>query len=397
MEYILEEIRDFVTEYTEKVSQDNCNEVIELFESRYTNWCKVLDEYIKTAFGHALIIYSVALYESTNDKVNKIETLIGWTEYYKNKVKFHHPEASVLYSNIGLCWHQQGDLYRHKAIDAFKRYLFHFFALSNNTSYVHTTGYAFHECTTHLYQSLINETLNLSSPTEFNDIFDCPILTLLDNDDKVAQLYKEAYKDTLKIACFESNYFLMGDEEGNKRPKHDGDKEEYLNELLWAHYADSHKGICIKYILPPQITRLGEDKQTVSYLRDVTYTDKMNSIIKPQYEIDSSAAFFYKSKNWEYENEFRLLYYDISGNGSYQSIELKNAIAAVYFGVNCSSHDQEAIINILKDKECHQYSINPDIESQERYIITSRNKVEFYKMNKNKTVFGEVIAEKLDI
>lgn len=394
---ILREIQDFVEKYTERVSRGNSNDVIELFESRYTCWCKVLDVYEKTMFGHALIIYSVALYESINFEVNKIETLICWVEEYKNKVKFHHPEASVLYSNIGLCWHQQGDLYRHKAIDAFKRYLFHFFALSNNTSYVHTTGYAFRKCTPHLYQSLINETLNLSSPTTFNDIFDCPILTLLDNDDKVAQLYKEAYKDTLKIACFESNYFLMGDEEGNKRPKHDDDKEEYLNELLWAHYADSHKGICIKYILPPQITRLGEDKKTVSYLRDVTYTDKMNSIINPQYKIDSNAAFFYKSKNWEYENEFRLLYYDIDGNGLYQSIELKNAIAAVYFGVNCSSRDQEAIINILKNRECHQYSINPDIKSQDRCVITSSNKVEFYKMKKNGTVFGEVIAEQIKI
>lgn len=275
MNEIISEIHDFVTKYTEKVTKDNCDAVIETFESKYTRWCMVLKEYPKTEFGYALIIYSVALHDSAIDnKVEKIKKLIEWTESYKKAVKFHHPEASVLYLNIGHCWHQLGNLYRHKAIDAFKRYFFHFFALSNKTTPVCTIGYTFRKCTPYLYQSLINETLNLSSPSTFNDIFDCPILTLLDNDDEIAQLFKEAYKDTLKIACFESNCFVSGEKRGRK--KHRNNKDEYSNELLWAHYADSHKGICIKYILPPQVTRLGEDKRTVSYLKDVTYTNKLN-------------------------------------------------------------------------------------------------------------------------
>ena len=123
--------------------------------------------------------------------------------------------------------------------------------------------------------------------------------------------------------------------------------------------------------------------------------NKLNNIISPKYSIGPNEAFFFKSKSWEYENEFRLVYYDVNGKGLHQSIELKNSIAAVYFGVNCSPQDQKTIINILKNRKCYQYIINPDIRSQERYIKTSPQKVEFFKMKKSDTVFGEVIAIKI--
>ena len=55
---------------------------------------------------------------------------------------------------------------------------------SSHTAYS-PTAFAFRKCTNFLYQSLVNEQLNLSSPTTFNDPFDCPIRELLNNGDDI--------------------------------------------------------------------------------------------------------------------------------------------------------------------------------------------------------------------
>lgn len=64
-------------------------------------------------------------------------------------------------------------------MSAFKKYLFYLLAQSNNNSFANLSSFAFRKCNEYLYKSLINEQLNLSSPSEFNDPFDCPILALL--------------------------------------------------------------------------------------------------------------------------------------------------------------------------------------------------------------------------
>ena len=69
--------------------------------------------------------------------------------------------------------------------------------LSNHTIYSGLTCYSFRNCSKFLFQSLVNDSLNLSSPTTFNDIFDCPIIELMNND--VQQYYKETIKKYKEI------------------------------------------------------------------------------------------------------------------------------------------------------------------------------------------------------
>lgn len=106
--------------------------------------------------------------------------------------------------------------------------------VSSHTAYS-PTAYAFRKCTNFLYQSLVNEQLNLSSPTTFNDPFDCPIRELLNNGDDISKLQLQAYKDCLKIACFTSNiklpYFNESDDGHGgfifNEKKHRKDKKEF--------------------------------------------------------------------------------------------------------------------------------------------------------------------------
>jgi hypothetical protein len=80
-----------------------------------------------------------------------------------------------------------------------------------------------------------------------------------------------------------------------------------LDELLWAHYADSHKGYWIEYDTNLLLNSLG--KQLLHFF-NVNYSQKppSNNLLdlfnnKKLHEKMGS----YKSKRWEYEKEFRII------------------------------------------------------------------------------------------
>ena len=237
-----------------------------------------------------------------------------------------------------------------------------------------------------LYQSLINDQLNISSPVTFNDPFDCPIRELLNNDDDVSYLIRQAYRDCLKIACFISNDKLPYLNESNeviREKKHDNDVYEYLNELMWAHYADSHRGICVKYKFPGILSILGSAKSNkVAYFKDVKYSDNDLSKYSSKDSITLEDAFFLKGEQWEYENELRYLYFDLEGDGEYGTVNAPNCIEAIYFGMRCPESDRRTIYNIMKDKKLITYDLNG--------VIKEEKPVQFYQMKVDKSHFGQI-------
>lgn len=75
------------------------------------------------------------------------------------------------------------------------------------------------------------------------------------------------------------------------------------NILLWSHYADSHKGICIAY----DFSKLTDDSAKW-HLYPVQYSDAQFSCGEDQSVINSPYLYLRKSTVWEYEQELRLLY-----------------------------------------------------------------------------------------
>lgn len=75
---------------------------------------------------------------------------------------------------------------------------------------------------------------------------------------------------------------------------------DYKNELMWAHYSDSYKGICVEY----------------DYKDVVNHSDKVSKIkysfLKPKWDsndIEGSrdTVLLHKSRKWKYEKEIRAL------------------------------------------------------------------------------------------
>ncbi len=121
------------------------------------------------------------------------------------------------------------------------------------------------------------------------------------------------------------------------------------NELMWAHYADSHKGFCIEYNME-QLALSEELWFNVSSVDSVVYLPTLPEMslndIFGESEIPLLTKIYgTKSKVWEYENEARLLY-EASGTKKYNPAALK----AVYFGLNMDKVHEDYLIGQLKNR-----------------------------------------------
>jgi len=401
MQASMNNIQTYINNYNENITTSNAQQAVDDFLDNYSTWKNVVgyqvgDKDGEREYGNVLIIFSAAISELTPVKEGFIDTLTKEIQEYENKVKYMFEIKLPLYGNLGLCWHKLGVLYDNLAIEAFKKYIFYQLTLSNHTSYSGLTCYSFRNCSKFLFQSLVNGTLNLSSPTTFNDIFDCPIIELMNNDDDISKLIREAYLRGIKVACFVKNEKLPYSNDTLDAPitndkKNKRDKKEYLNELMWSHYADSHNGICLKYKFPSEVTTTGHDKNYVAYFKDVEYISDLKKYSK-QDSINTKDAFFAKGKSWKYENELRFLYYNPTNRDNHVSLPISNCIEAVYFGVKCSEKDKQTIKRILKDRKCISYKYQWTGSKTEE--IKEEKDIEFFQMKINNKIFGAIKAVK---
>ena len=101
---------------------------------------------------------------------------------------------------------------------------------------------------------------------------------------------------------------------------------KYDNELMWAHYADNYRGICIAYSSSRLRNNLPESAHLVrvAYAKSPIYLSKYDKvdIVKAAQKILSQ-----KKYNWAYEREWRVLG-DHPGQLSYQG----DIVTDVYLG-----------------------------------------------------------------
>ena len=120
---------------------------------------------------------------------------------------------------------------------------------------------------------------------------------------------------------------------------------------MWSHYAEEHRGICIKYRLSSHFIKQEEnDKYEHMYLKKVEYKDDIINIETPT--LNSAIAFATKSKEWSYEKEVRLIDYNPNIETPYYGIALDvdSHIESIYFGYRCEDSTINTIKALFKDK-----------------------------------------------
>lgn len=125
------------------------------------------------------------------------------------------------------------------------------------------------------------------------------------------------------------------------------------NELLWAHYADSHKGFCIEYDLEKLQGGSNRRDFDIKNVLSVAYEYERPEVTEDDDDFSiQKKTFGTKSNPWEHENEIRLVF----KTDGVKPIP-NDAIKSIYFGLKIGYSERKMITESLKDKNITLYQI----------------------------------------
>ena len=162
-------------------------------------------------------------------------------------------------------------------------------------------------------------------------------------------------------------------------------KQMESNMPMWAHYANNHKGYCIRYLVtdrrkvipvayqPQRIPMNDFFRQAVKIMQEMNPdgTDqdvRTDDGWKEEYILSVlKENFFIKHDSWKQEEEFRVIYsppaQDKLRGQNVSADELGIKIDSIYTGLNCQYHDRiKGIAQQLK-VPCNQCSIDRHLYS----------------------------------
>ncbi len=213
-----------------------------------------------------------------------------------------------------------------------------------NRSYIYL--YSFRRFNEYSLADLINSEITVSPSKNMNDPFDS-IINLWGSEEQLKESCKK--EKHIKNISKSFDYFRM-------RSFCNGDKEKALEELLmWSHYADEHRGYCIKYKLSKHFIKQKEnDSFEHMFLKPIIYRkDKDKVDISEMTTINTDLAFATKHESWEYENEVRLIVYNPNKEDAFYGIPLDkdSCIEAIYFGCRCEQKTINTIKNLFSKSD----------------------------------------------
>jgi hypothetical protein len=119
------------------------------------------------------------------------------------------------------------------------------------------------------------------------------------------------------------------------------------NFLMWSHYAEEHRGLCLEFDFSREIPMMLQQGFLMinSYMlnmRKVVYTDSTAIVNLQSVCRDRFSPVYYKSKHWEYEQEYRSVRPAV-GVFPFDPTFLQ----AVYFGMRATTNDMDDIRNLI--------------------------------------------------
>lgn len=171
-----------------------------------------------------------------------------------------------------------------------------------------------------------------------------------------------------------------------------------LDEILWAHYANGHKGFCIEY----DLDKLLNSYSGTFFSFPIIYTKnppniELKDISSKNEELIKKLA-GYKSQRWSYEKEYRITT-NFSGPYYYEY----DALKSIYFGLRMENDFKDLIMKKLKGRGVKYYQVEqvdksyklktkpvvdpyldePIYLTQIPKNIVGKNKIEFKIVKKN--------------
>lgn len=205
--------------------------------------------------------------------------------------------------------------------------------------------YRFRSISINTYRELITRKVWFSRYSLLNDPFEGIYINETDQKD-----YDELIKH-MEICCY---------------------SKENDNLLMWAHYADSHRGICLEYEVDENI--YNRSFFEVCYSKKQPILKKIrkdkNGMLKISYASEAKILLT-KSVDWEYEKEIRVLSFALFNEKGTLRKE-PGRLSGVYFGLNSSDRLIDDVDTILKEAK--------DIPFHRARLKKNKYKVTFAKI-----------------
>ena len=183
--------------------------------------------------------------------------------------------------------------------------------------YAPASLYKYYSDTKLNFETIKNNSIWYSAPCNFNDIFDCNIsiddekifnnaLNLFPNKRGVrtgSPMWKKLKEEINRgLYMLETQFNELRNTTGISCFS---EREDSL--LMWAHYANNHRGICVEYNLLNINKELGFTAVPIIYSNDRTCFDSIDSYGEKdiwEFFIESLTS---KSMEWNYEKEWRII------------------------------------------------------------------------------------------
>jgi hypothetical protein len=204
--------------------------------------------------------------------------------------------------------------------------------------------------------------LYFASPESFNDPFDCKVYynssgSLSDLRRKQQKLYKKyaphlnrnerRLRTAKDMKQFNRQDFVIKITTGGQKKVNAVGilclSENRDDVVLWSHYADSHKGLCLGF-------KVSEDQPFFARALPITYSTEFPRIdlINDPPDIQVEAFLLTKAEGWKYEQEWRIIDHD---NGFGEKTFNKKALCEIIFGAKMSKDDKAFIYECVGDRE----------------------------------------------
>lgn len=234
--------------------------------------------------------------------------------------------------------------------------------------------YSFRGITNYSIDEITNEQISLAHPRSFNDPLDTLLNWWIDKEIKNMGSYSSYEQEFVLQMKKNAEHIKMRCLIGAKKKVGAITEDVYVQDLpvlMWSHYANSHKGMCVKYRFAPDFFRdYKAEGRALLFICPAHYKEGVRLEYKGEAFIGN--ALLIKSKDWEYENEKRMIYYSSPqvDNGKaieeYPMIDCKGAIQAIYLGVKCSDADKRLVERAIGDKNIQLYKMVIDDDNPTR-------------------------------
>lgn len=286
-----------------------------------------------------------------NYTLNRIDAAVSYIDVAVSELVKERPATE---NQLQMClWGLAGEIYANAdryadSVNAYNRYLAMHFNIK--TENICNKLLSFRPISKYSLMDIINKEITVSYPNVMNDPFDTVYLQWLDyydqNNDKERKHIKPMLEamGNVRIRCFVNN-----------KTK----KSPVSNILMWSHYADSHRGMCLEYRFSDEFMNQTNDDSVLRF-RKVIYKREPLSIKSKQMTTD--IGLLRKCNAWKYENEVRLISFAPDRKDDFIPIKLDDGayVSRVFFGMNCPKRDIDTVRSILSDEKTKFYQMEKD-------------------------------------